>query len=172
MSEGMNTIDRSPSTLWWRIPLLVTHVVVAVGLIGATLVLVVLGIASLRGASPLTVYSAAHLVEVWVVSPLAVLALATGVIQALLTGRGLIRHWWVTVKLVITAAATAAVLFVLEPRLAAALDAALAGDVPANANRILLAIAPAMATALLVFNATLGIYKPEGRARRSHQFTH
>lgn len=52
--------------------LLILHVAVAVGLLGAALVLVALGLAGLRGADPRTVYPAAHLVDAWVVTPLAV----------------------------------------------------------------------------------------------------
>lgn len=79
--------------------LLTVHLIVAVGLIGADGVLLALGIAGLAGGNPATVYPAAYLVAVAVVAPLALLTLATGLTQGLLTPWGLFRHWWVTIKL-------------------------------------------------------------------------
>lgn len=62
----------------WRKPLLTVHIVVSVSAIGAAVVLLALGISGLRDADPQTVYPAAHLVERWVIAPLALLALGTG----------------------------------------------------------------------------------------------
>lgn len=164
-----NTTDTQQTTMSprWRRLLLTAHLAVSVGLVGAALVLIALGVSSLRGADPEIVYPAAHLVDAWVVIPLAALALVTGVIQAISSGRGLLQYWWVTVKLVVTAVTFIAVAFLLEPRLAANANAARAGQVFTTAQRLPLAIAPSMAAALLLFNVTLGIYKP-GR-RRSAQ---
>ncbi len=149
----------------WRKPLLVIHVAASAGLIGAVLVLAALGVAGLRGADPRTVYPAAHLVDAWVVAPLAVLALATGVLQAVLGGWGLATHWWVTIKLAVTAATAAVVIVVLEPRLAASAEAAIAGQSFTTADFLPLATAPAAALTLLIANVALGISKPRWRRR-------
>jgi hypothetical protein len=146
--------------------LLTGHVAVSVSLLGTAVILLGLGVAGLRGADPRTVYPAAHLVAAWVIAPLAVLALGSGVLQAVLTGWGLRTHWWVTTKLAITASTAAVVIFLLEPRLAATSAAAMAGDTFATAERLPLVIAPAIAAALLVLNVALGVYKP-GRRQRS-----
>lgn len=83
----------------WRRPLLALHIVATVSLIGTDLVLIALGISGVRGADPETVYPAACVVEAWLVAPLVVLALGTGVLQAVRSGWGLVRHWWVAIKL-------------------------------------------------------------------------
>lgn len=150
----------------WRRTLLVAHVAVAVGLVGAAVVLVGLGVAGLRGADPTTVYPAAHLVDAWVIAPLTVLALVTGVVQARTTGRRALAPGWVRTKLLITAAMAAIVILVLEPRLAASARDAMAGEPQATAAFLPLVIAPAVATLLVVLNITLGIEKPDGHARR------
>ena len=145
----------------WRTALLTVHIVTSVGAIGAALVLLTFGIAGIRGADPRTVYPAAHLVEAWVVAPLAVLALGTGLAQALLSRWGLVRYWWVAIKLAITAALTAVVFLVLEPSLAAMA----AAESLTDAQRTRVALFPAVALALLVVNVVLGLSKPGWRLR-------
>lgn len=145
----------------WRTPLLTVHIVTGVGAIGAALVLLALGIAGVRGADPRTVYPAAHLVEAWVIAPLAVLALGTGVTLALLSCWGLVRYWWVAIKLAITAVLTAVVFLVLEPSLAATA----AAESLTDAQRTRIALFPAVALALLVVNVVLGLAKPRRRLR-------
>lgn len=147
----------------WRKPLLTVHVVAAVSLVGTDLVLVALGISGVRGADPRIVYPAAYLVEAWLVAPLAVVALGTGVLQALLSSWGLVRYWWVAIKLTTTAAFTVLIVVVLIPRLAASADAAAAGEAFTAAERLPLALVPSLAVALLVLNAALGIHKPGWR---------
>lgn len=158
----------SSTSSWWRKPLLILHITTTVGALGAALVLTALGIGGLRGADPATVYPAAHLVEAWLVLPLALLALGTGVLMAGLTGRSPVRYWWVAVKLTITALLTLAVFFVLEPGLAAAADAATGrtAEPLTDAQRTRVAIAPAVAAVLLTVNVALGVYQP-GKSHRS-----
>jgi hypothetical protein len=145
----------------WRTALLTVHIVASVGAVGAALVLLTFGIAGMRGADPRTVYPAAHLVESLVVAPLAVLALGTGVAQALLLRWGLVRYWWVAIKLAITAVLTAVVFLVLEPSLAATA----AAESLTDAQRTRVALFPAIALALLVVNVVLGLTKPSWRLR-------
>lgn len=151
----------------WRTVLLTVHVAAAVGLIGADLVLVALGVSSARGADPRTVYPAASLVETWVTAPLVVVALGTGVVQALAGPWGLVRYWWTTVKLFLTAGFTVVVLIVLAPRLAGSAAAAQAGEVFTSAQRLSLALVPALAVAALVLNVVLGLTKPRAKVRRA-----
>jgi hypothetical protein len=72
--------------------LLTVHVATAVSVLGTDLVLLVLGISSVRGADPQTVYPAADLIATWVLAPLAILALYSGVLLGLLTRWGLFRY--------------------------------------------------------------------------------
>jgi hypothetical protein len=72
--------------------LLTVHVATAVSVLGTDLVLLVLGISSVRAADPQTVYPAADLIATWVLAPLAILALYSGVLLGLLTRWGLFRY--------------------------------------------------------------------------------
>ena len=155
--------------------LLTLHVVTAVSVLGTDLVLLVLGIASVGGADPRTIYPAAHLAATWLLAPLAVVALGTGVVLGLLTQWGLLRYWWVTIKLALTAILTGVILFVLVPRLGVAADAAttLAPSQFTDAERLPLLVAPAAGVTLLILIVVLAIYKPgwrlRSRAKRRHE---
>jgi hypothetical protein len=149
------------------------HILVTVGLFGADLVLVTLGFSAVFGAEPSTVYPAAQRIASTVVAPLALASLVSGVILARLSGWGLFRYWWVTLKLAITLVLTVVVLTVLVPRLGSA--AAAATDQTAASftvtERLPLALAPALATLFLILNVALAVYKPGWRVRRSRQPT-
>jgi hypothetical protein len=151
--------------------LLTVHVLATVGLFGADLTLLVLGVSGARGLDPQTVYPAAHLVGARLVAPLALIALGTGLMLAVASPWDLLRHWWVAIKLTITVALTALVFLVLIPKLAAAADlgAGSALDLPADSARRQLAIIPAVASALLALNVTLAMYKPRRRLRSAKQ---
>ena len=158
--------DRRPSRL-----LLMLHILATVGLFGADLVLVTLGFSAVFGADPSTVYPAAQRIASIVVAPLALISLASGLVLARLSGWGLFRYWWVTLKLAITLVLTVVVLTVLVPRLG---NAAAAARDPAAVSltvteRLPLALAPALATIFLVLNVALAVYKPGWRVRRSRQ---
>jgi hypothetical protein len=151
----------------WRKLLLTVHVVATVSVLGADLVLLLLGLSSLSGADPRTIYPAAHLVGARLVAPLAVLSLSTGLPLGILTPWGLFKYWWVTIKLAITTVLTGVVLFVLVPRLGAAADA-VSGPAPSlstSAERLPLVIAPALASTLLLLMVALAIFKPGWRLR-------
>lgn len=151
----------------WRKLLLTLHVATTVSVLGMDLVLLALGIASLGGADPRTIYPAAHLVGAWLVAPLAVLALGTGLLLGVLTPWGVLRFWWVAIKLVITVVLTGVVLLVLVPRLGA-LASAVIGPAPRAlmiGERVPLVVAPAIASTLLVVNVGLAIFKPKWRLR-------
>ncbi len=152
----------------WRRPLLTAHIVVAVGALGAALVMVALGVAGLRGTDPRTVYPAAHLVEAWLIAPLALLALGTGVLQAVLSRTSPVTHVWVAAKLAITTVLTVVVLVVLEPALADTAAAALSARPLTGAQRLRIALFPSVASVLLVVNVALGLYRPDrSRSRRA-----
>jgi hypothetical protein len=152
----------------WRKPLLAVHIVVSVSLIGTTLVLAALGIASLRGDDPSTIYPAAYLIEARVAAPLALLALSTGLLLGLLTPWGILKHWWVSIKLATTVTFTVVVFAVLIPRLAASADVAVGPEAQSLTitDRLPLAIAPMVAMVFLLLNVTLAVFKP-GRTLRS-----
>lgn len=169
----MSAQAHSTTSVGWRPSrlLLMLHILATVGIFGADLVLVMLGFSAVFGADPSTVYPAAHLVASTIVAPLALISLATGVALARLGGWGLFRYWWVTLKLAMTLMLTVVVLTVLVPRLGSA--AAAATDPAARsfalAERVPLALAPALATMFLVLNVALAVYKPGWRVRRGRQ---
>jgi hypothetical protein len=147
----------------WRKVLLIIHVAVSVGALGAGLALLALGAAGLRGTDPALVYPASYMVAAGVLAPLALLALGTGLALALLTRWGLFKHGWVTIKFIITAASSGALLFDLVPALQR-----LAGTAPdglAIGSRILPVVAPATASVLLAVALVLAILKPDWRRR-------
>ena len=151
----------------WRNLLLTVHVAATVSVLGTDLVLLALGLSSLGDADPRTIYPAAHLVGVWLVAPLAVVSLGTGLLLGILTPWGLFRYWWVTIKLAITAVLTGVALFVLVPRLGTA-AAAVTGPAPRLlpiGERLPLVVAPAVASTLLALNVVLAIFKPGWRLR-------
>lgn len=149
----------------WRRPLLIVHIVAAVSLIGTDLALLTLALSGLRGADPRSVYPAASRVASWVIGPLVVLALVTGIAQAALSRWGLARYWWVTIKLAVTVVFTGVVWAVLIPRLAASATAADAGQVLTAAERAPLAIVATVAIMVLLGLVTLAVYKPGGQIR-------
>lgn len=151
----------------WRKLLLTAHVLATVSVLGADLALLVLGISDVGGAAPQTIYPAAHLMSAWLVAPLAVLSLGTGLLLGLLTPWGILRYWWVAIKLAITAVLTVVVLVVLVPRLGATADAVTspAPHLLVSGARLPLIVAPAVASTLLALNVALAIFKPGWRLR-------
>ena len=144
-----------------RKTLLAAHVTAIAGVVGADLALVTLGLAALGGADPATVFPAAAVIASGLVLPFALAALVTGIVLALVTRWGLLRYWWVTIKLVITVALTAAVLFVLVPGLEATAHAARQGAVARNP----LLVGPVAASLLLFAALLLFVFKPAWRLR-------
>ncbi|HET6316254.1 MAG TPA: hypothetical protein VFG86_07340 [Chloroflexota bacterium] len=153
----------------WRKLLLTAHVLVTVGLFGADLVLLTLGISSVLGADPRTIYPAAATIGTIVLAPLAVTSLASGLLLAGTTHWGLLKYWWVVIKLAITVALTPVVIFVLVPRLDAA-ALATSGASPrsfSQTERLQLALGPGLASTLLALNVALAVYKPRAQLRTS-----
>jgi hypothetical protein len=161
------------TTTAWRTALLTTHIGATVGLLGADLALLALGIAGARGADSQTVYPAAHLLARSLAAPLAVVSLATGLAQASLTAWGLLRYWWVTIKLAITLTLASLLLLVLVPGLGRVADIAV-GPTPqliTDAERLRFAIAPAAAATLLALSIALATFKPRWRVGTVSMFS-
>jgi hypothetical protein len=153
----------------WRKALLTLHVTTAVGWLGVDVVQLTLGVAGLTGADPAVVYPALGLVGQVLFVPLSVLVWLVGVVSALCTPWGLVRHWWVVTKLAITTVMLMLVLFLLRPNLV------LAGDLGAalpDATRFDLVIAGAVPSTLLVVATVLSIWKPWGRVRKQADREH
>lgn len=142
------------------------HVTSSVGWLGAVVVFLALGVVGLASQDAETVRGAYLVMEpaAWfVLVPLAVASLLTGLVQALSTAWGLFRHYWVLAKLVINVFSTLVLLTYLETfgamaRVAADPSADL--EVVRNASPVLHAV---LALVLLLTATVLAVYKPRGR---------
>jgi hypothetical protein len=150
----------------WRKAILTLHVVTAVGWLGTDFVMLTFGIAGLAGADPAVVYPAVGLVGRWLFAPLSAVAWTVGVVNALLTPWGLLRHRWVLVKLLLTTLMLCLVVLLLWPNLS---QAATLGAALPQADRVNLVVAPSVSSTLLVIATVLSTYKPWGRLRRRVQ---
>src|SRR5262245_33621229 len=85
---------------------LTAHIVVSIGWFGAAAGILALAIAGLTSEDASIVsaaYVGTELIWRFVILPLGVAALLTGLIQALGTPWGLFRHYWVLLKFILTA---------------------------------------------------------------------
>jgi hypothetical protein len=157
------TNRRLPAPL--RKALLSAHLITGVGLLGVDLTLVALAVSGSRGTDPASVYPAALLLGTWLLLPLAVGSWATGVGLGLLTPWGLIKHWWVTVKLAFNSIGLVLAVTVMHPTLVRLADAAKAGGAVAAKDQDGLMGATLGATTVLTLSVLLAVYKPFGRLR-------
>lgn len=149
----------------WRTFLRTLHVIAPIGLLGADASILVLAIAGWLGSAPLTIYPAAHLIGAILVVPLALLALITGTAIGALTPWGLLRYWWVVIKLVATLGGTVLALFVLIPTLDTAATSATATTT--LGDPFALVKDSGGACGVLLITVLLAYYKPFGRIRRT-----
>jgi hypothetical protein len=87
---------------------LTAHITFSVGWLGAVIAYLAIAIASLLSPDAQTArpgYSTMELIGWFVVVPLALAALLTGLVQSLGTEWGLFRYYWILVKLVLTVGA-------------------------------------------------------------------
>lgn len=90
--------------------MLTVHITTTVGWLGAVVAFIALAIIGLNTEDDATLRAVFLVMEplAWyVLVPLAFASLLTGIVQAVGTQWGLVRHYWIFFKLVITAAATA-----------------------------------------------------------------
>ena len=149
---------------------LIAHVTFSVGWLGSVAAFLALAIAGLTSGDPHVVraaYLAMEVVGWFVIVPLSLASLLSGLVQSLGTTWGLFRHWWVLVKLVMTVVATLVLLLHMQPvgHLAEVVrEAALAGGELRGLRVQLIADAGAAIVVLLVAT-TLSIVKPRGLTR-------
>lgn len=146
---------------------LLAHITTSVGWLGAVVGFLALAVAAMTG-SEVEMVRAAYLGMEWTlryaIVPLSVASLAIGIVQSLMSPWGLLRYWWVVVKLVLTIGATF-VLLQYTQTMSHLVEAA--GDATASAADLReLAFSPllhASAGALVLLGANvLSVYKPRG----------
>jgi hypothetical protein len=148
---------------------LLAHILASVGWLGAVLVslgLAVVGLSATDGDLVRSAYLVMETLGWTTLVPLSFLSLATGLVQALGTRWGLLRHYWVVVKLVMNLFAMTILL--LYMRTLAAVSAAARSANGADAASLRdpsPALHSGAALVLLVVAAALAVYKPPGRTR-------
>jgi hypothetical protein len=146
---------------------LVAHIICSVGWIGAvavSLVLALVGLAASDGRLVQAVYLILPVVGWSVLVPLSALSLTTGVVQALGTNWGLVRHYWVVVKLVMNVLSTTILLLYMQTLTLLATDArAWTGGNPGPMRSPSPVLHASLAMVLLMVAAVLSVYKPAGQ---------
>lgn len=150
--------------------LVVFHVVASVGWLGVTLGLLALAVAGVTSDSPAETEAAFRSMKVfgdWLIIPLSLSALVTGLVLALGTPWGLARHRWVLTKFWLTLATAALSAFSLRAGINEVAAQAAAGEEVANKANVI--IPPAVSLATYVFITAISVLKPwgpTGRGRR------
>ena len=143
---------------------LASHLTVAIGWIGAVLAYLALGIAAATSSDAQTVRGAWVAMELtgwYVIVPLAITSLVTGVVMALGTRWGLFRHYWVFFSLALTAFAVV-VLILHMPTVSSLADIARDADEERLASLGGDLTHPAIGLVVLLVVQVLNIYKPRG----------
>ena len=146
---------------------LTAHVTSSVGWLGSVAGFLVLAVAGLTSQDSQLVrgaYLAMELVASFVIVPLSLVSLLTGLIQALGTKWGLFRHYWIVFKLVINVVSTFLLLVHMQPitHLAdvAAQTTLASGDY--YLLRVQLVVDAGYAVVALLAATALSVYKPRG----------
>jgi hypothetical protein len=150
---------------------LVLHIASAGAWIGIDVVMGVLIFTPLLTSDPQLAaicYQALEIFAVWPLIVTGLLCLASGMVLGLGSKYGLVRYWWVAVKLVLNLVLVTLVVFALRPGLPAAAeygrqlaDGRAAGAAPSD-----LIFPPIVSTLALLVATVLSVYKPWGRIRR------
>lgn len=149
---------------------LALHVTSSVGLLGSIAAFLALAIAGLISADDQVLrsaYPAMQLIAHFVVVPLAIAALLTGLIQSLGTAWGLLQHYWVVVKLLLTAFATTILLIKLSliSETAQLATQTILPRADLHAAGLQLVVHAAGGLCVLLLPMVLSIYKPQGLTR-------
>jgi hypothetical protein len=156
---------------------LTVHVTASVGWFGAVAAFLALAFAGLTSQDVQTMraaYLAMKLMTWSVIVPLAVVSLLSGVVSSLGTRWGLLRYYWVLVKLLLTSLSTIVLMVHTQPidllAAVATTTAALGADL--QSSRLLMVVASGAALLVLIVITTLSVYKPQGMtwygARKLH----
>lgn len=143
------------------------HLICSVGWIGAVVSYLGLGTAAVSTSDVQTIRAAWVGMEVigwFVIVPLAVSSLATGVIMSLGTKWGLYRHYWVMISFVLTLFSTV-VLILHMPSVSSTVDVALRSEGAALEALGGDLFHPAIGLVILLLVQVLNIYKPAGLTR-------
>ena len=150
--------------------LLVVHVLASAGWLGLTLGLLALGTTAATTGSPAAVEASVRGMKLfadWLLLPLALLTLVSGLVLALGTHWGLARHRWVFTKFWLTLATTTATVLALRPGVNAAVTAVAAGETLPDAGDVL--FGPVVSLSAYLFMTVVSVLKPWGLTRRGRR---
>ena len=150
---------------------LVVHIASAGAWIGIDVVMAVLVFTALLTGSEGTralCYRALELFAVWPLFTTGLVSLASGVVLGLGSKWGLVRYWWVAIKLVLNIVLTALVLVALRPELSKAAEQGrrFAAGAPASLAVGDLIFPPIVSPTALLIAVVLAVFKPWGRIRK------
>ena len=148
---------------------LAAHITLAVGWIGAVAGYIALDVAAATSRDAQTLraaYLAMELIAWYVIVPLALASLLTGLVMSLGTKWGLLRHYWVLISLLLTMIATGVLLVETQT---ISYFAGIAAD-PATSGDDLRALGSTLVhsvggTVVLLVILMLNVYKPRGMTR-------
>ena len=149
---------------------LTAHVTSSVGWLGAVagfLALAVAGLTSRDAQTVRSVYLVMDLTAWYVIVPLCLASLLTGLVSSLSTAWGLFRHYWVLLKILITIPSSLMLLVHMQP---ISYMAGVAANTPfsivdLHGLKIQLVIEAAAAVLVLLVATALSVYKPKGMTR-------
>ena len=149
---------------------LTAHVTSSVGWLGAVagfLALAVAGLTSRDAQTVRSVYLVMDLTAWYVIVPLCLASLLTGLVSSLSTTWGLFRHYWVLLKILITIPSSLMLLVHMQP---ISYMAGVAANTPfsivdLHGLKIQLVIEAAAAVLVLLVATALSVYKPKGMTR-------
>lgn len=154
-------------TLGLRKFALTAHVIFSVGWLGAVagfLALAVAGLISQDAQTVRSVYVSMALTAWFVILPLSFASLLSGLVESLSTPWGLLRHYWVLAKLLITVFASILLLVHMQPigRMAGEAAVATLSSADFHSLRVQLVADAAAALVALLVTTALSVYKPQG----------
>ena len=151
---------------------LVLHLMSGGAWIGIDVVVAVLVAVGRFGGSPRRrglAYEALGTFVVWPMLAAGLVCLVTGLVLGWRSRWGLLRYWWVVVKLGLNLALCTLILVALRPGMGDVRDygAALAAGVPTVIDAGTLVFPPVVSLSALSLATVLAVYKPWGLVRRS-----
>jgi hypothetical protein len=160
----------------WRKTFLVAHIVSAGTWIGIDVMVAVLVLTGWFGSDAEVRSLAYRALATFVVWPMLVsglVCLVTGVVLGLGTKYGLLRYWWVAVKLVLNLVLCTLILVALQPGMdeVAGYGRDVLTGSPNPAVVTSLFFPPAVSLTTLALATVLGVVKPWGRIRRAGTLT-
>ncbi|MFD8233649.1 DUF2269 domain-containing protein [Streptomyces sp. NPDC059696] len=153
-----------------RRAVLVVHVTTSACWLGLSLGLLALGATAATTGSHPTVEASVRAMRLfadWLLLPIALLTLLSGLLLSLGTTWGLARYRWVYTKFWLTLATTTATVFALRPAVHAAVTAVAAGGPLPDAGDVL--FGPVVSLSAYVFMTVISVLKPWGKTRRGRR---